>query len=296
MTETIEIPTLADELTPKPALAAALSAFQAEMPRVVKANRADIVPREGRAYSYDYADLGAMTETVLPLLSKHGLAWLAKPTWLRLGESISFVLVYKLMHKSGEQEVGIWPLPDPSRARPQDLGSAITYARRYSFQALTGVAPAEDDDGAAAQNAPLPETPEVPKGKIEPGQARRIVARLTEMGVPEGEQQMAWITGITGVYTEDLEGLTRQMAAELLDALRPAGRQARTDVIGALKGIGLTEQNDVLARLADWSGREIAKTADLTVWEAGMAMRKAGQVKAGMDAQDQAGEEQGELL
>jgi hypothetical protein len=295
----MEIPVPPEEQVTKPQLAAALAAFQAEVPKVTKRRTARIEPREKASYEYDYADMGELVETVLPLLGKHGLAFLAKPTWLLWGEPAQtvFVLVYKLMHKSGEQEVGVWPLPPPSQARPQDLGSAISYGRRYAFQAVTGVAPApsEDDDAAAAQHAPLPAEPEGRNGRppvIEAGQKRRIGNRFTEMGLPDDpEVRMAWVAGITGSYFETLDDMTRYEAAALLDELKPAGRQARTDVIGAIQGAGVTEQADALAKLTVWTGRAIGSTADLTVFEAGLAMREAGKLRHAQEEAARGGEQ-----
>lgn len=126
-------------------LAAALAAVQAEIPEVIKAEKAKIEGKEGRrSYEYSYADLGAVTRTILPRLGRYGLSWLTKPTML----DGKFVLVYKLLHASGESEEGIYPLPD--RGSPQEIGSAITYARRYTLCSVTGVAPADDDDAAEA--------------------------------------------------------------------------------------------------------------------------------------------------
>jgi hypothetical protein len=64
-------------------------------------------------------------------------------------------IIYALKHESGESEDGFWPLPDPTRVKPQDLGSWITYWRRYAFLAVTNTFPSgEDDDGKQAQQAP----------------------------------------------------------------------------------------------------------------------------------------------
>jgi hypothetical protein len=138
-----------DGLTgPVGGLAAALANVQAECPEVVKKERARIEGKEGRrSYEYSYADLAAVTRAVLPILGKNGLAWITKPT-LADGR---MVLHYKLSHTSGECEEGFYPLPD--RGSPQDMGGAITYARRYALCAVTGVAPDEDDDDAAAATA-----------------------------------------------------------------------------------------------------------------------------------------------
>jgi hypothetical protein len=56
-----------------------------------------------------------------------------------------------LRHISGEWLASLFPIQaDPTK--PQQIGSALTYARRYCLSALVGVCP-EDDDGEAAQAA-----------------------------------------------------------------------------------------------------------------------------------------------
>lgn len=135
-------------------LAGALAAFQAELPKLVKDETANVTGKnkEGGTvkYKYGYADLAQVCETVLPVLGKHGLSVTSKTTFTEG----SFVLEVSLLHESGEHVTGYWPLPDPRRAGPQDLGSAITYGRRYLTLALTGTFPGgEDDDGAQAQQS-----------------------------------------------------------------------------------------------------------------------------------------------
>ena len=53
------------------------------------------------------------------------------------------------MHSSGESITGILPVLVGEKATSQQLGSAITYNRRYALAAIAGVAP-EDDDGNKA--------------------------------------------------------------------------------------------------------------------------------------------------
>ena len=116
---------------PTPELNKALAAFQAELPRVAKGNTADT-----GSYSYAYADIEDVFGTVLPRLGKHGLAFTAVVTIRDDGQR---VLDYALVHASGEERGGCYPLP--GQATAQQMGSAITYARRYSLLAVTGVAP-----------------------------------------------------------------------------------------------------------------------------------------------------------
>lgn len=134
-------------------LAEALAAFQAAVPRVEKGNVGVIPGKDGKAgYKYEYADLSEITSVALPLLGQHGLSWSTKPTVLDNG---AFVLEYRLRHTGGEEDIGMYPLPDPSRTQAQQVGSAITYARRYALCCVTGIAPgADDDDGEKAQQAP----------------------------------------------------------------------------------------------------------------------------------------------
>lgn len=122
-------------------LALALAAVQQELPRIHKDQTAD-----AGTYRYSYADLAAVSAELLPLLGKNGLAF---TSWPRLIDG-KLVLRYFLLHESGQSMTGDWPLKGGS---PQQLGSEITYARRYCLCAVTGVAPDDDDDAAAAEGA-----------------------------------------------------------------------------------------------------------------------------------------------
>lgn len=124
-------------------LTAALSALQADLPSVGKDQKATVRSDKGN-YTFRYADLAAVSAAILPRLSKYGLAWTTRPTL----DDGKFVLAYELRHVSGESLSGTYPLP--TQGRPQEMGSAITYARRYALCAVTGVAPEDDDDNASA--------------------------------------------------------------------------------------------------------------------------------------------------
>lgn len=155
--------------TKHPTLAAALAAFQLEVPTIAKGNTAAVFG------GYKYADLTDVTQVVLPLLGKHGLAFSAAPTYDSDGR---FVLAYALMHEDGGEVRGTYPLP--ANGKPQDIGSAITYARRYALTAVTGVAPGGDDDNAAAaqkaaQVRPQAQAPKAPEGW------RALIADATTM-------------------------------------------------------------------------------------------------------------------
>jgi hypothetical protein len=125
----------------------AMAIFQANLPSITKDEKATVKSDKGN-YSYGYAGLDTVSEKVLRELGKLGVSWRCRPT---LGEDGKFVLAYRLKHVAGGEETGSWPLQGGT---PQQIGSAITYARRYALMAVTGVFPSnEDDDGAAASVA-----------------------------------------------------------------------------------------------------------------------------------------------
>jgi hypothetical protein len=131
-------------------------------------------------YTYKYADLADISPEVLPLLAKHGLAWTCKPTMV----GGRFVLLYTLAHSSGQTDSGEWPLVDPARNTPQQLGSAVTYGRRYCLCAVTGIAPGKDDDDAKAASSRSSSRQE----KSEPEQSPADAARADIIAVMDSQQ------------------------------------------------------------------------------------------------------------
>jgi hypothetical protein len=97
-----------------------------------------------------YAELSTIWDAIRPILDKNGLAILQEPG----AANGQVTLATTLLHTSGEyfRSVALFPVV---KQDPQGYGSAITYARRYTLQSITGVAP-EDDDGNAGSQGNLP--------------------------------------------------------------------------------------------------------------------------------------------
>jgi len=123
-------------------LAAALAKAQGEFPAVTKDRMAKL-----GTYSYAYADLASVLEAIRPTLSKHALALVQPLLWMD-GHPW---LITRLIHSSGQWVESHYPLG--VYERPQEMGSAITYARRYAICALVGIAAEDDDDAAGAEQA-----------------------------------------------------------------------------------------------------------------------------------------------
>lgn len=114
-------------------LAAALVKAQAEFTHAKKDSANPF-------FKSKYADLATCIDVVRPVLAKYGLAVIQPCNGTAL-ETI-------ILHESGQWISGSLTLT-PVDNKPQSVGSAITYGRRYCLQAMLGLA-SEDDDGNSA--------------------------------------------------------------------------------------------------------------------------------------------------
>lgn len=96
-----------------------------------------------------YVDLASAIEAAQPALLENGIAVLQGAAGEISSQSIT--VTTRLLHSSGEWIEDCLTLPAATRGdfSAQSAGSAITYARRYSYMAILGFAP-EDDDGNGA--------------------------------------------------------------------------------------------------------------------------------------------------
>lgn len=135
------------ELTMSPQISeitAALAKAQTAFPVVKKDSKAEIRSVKGNR-DYHYASLGAVLDAIRGPLAAHGIAY-TQP--LEETPEGTF-LVTLLLHTSGQWICSRFRIPRNDTTGAQDVGSYITYARRYSIAGVTGLA-IEDDDGQAA--------------------------------------------------------------------------------------------------------------------------------------------------
>lgn len=92
----------------------------------------------------DYADLTSHLETALPILAENDLALIQLPGFE--GDKITVTTV--LAHKSG-QWISTRPGIKQEKGGPHELGSLITYLRRYGL-GIYGASQADDDANDAA--------------------------------------------------------------------------------------------------------------------------------------------------
>lgn len=128
-------------------LARALIEIQKALPLVQKTKTARVTMKGGGEYSYTYADLADVTDAAMPLMTRHGLAFMCAP---RTTERGTYELAGHLLHESGERETGALPLHGNN---PQEIGGAITYMRRYLLGCMLGIVTDDDADGRQAMGA-----------------------------------------------------------------------------------------------------------------------------------------------
>ena len=131
----------------------AMAEFQRRCPPIVKTKSADIQTKSGGSYSYKYAPLDVIMETVRPLLGELGLSvyWSSRiePNGVAVNCRIAHVLGHS--EESGEIRMPIAGSDERGGGNPaQRVGSALTYAKRYSLLSVTGLTPEDDDDAQGA--------------------------------------------------------------------------------------------------------------------------------------------------
>lgn len=126
-------------------LASALVKLQADLKNPAYTKTVDMTLNSGRRVNYSYAELSAILDLVRPAMLRHGLT-IVQTTEYSSGE---LILKTRILHESGEFLEGSWPLP--VNAKAQEIGSAITYSRRYTICAMLGLQADSDDDGEQAK-------------------------------------------------------------------------------------------------------------------------------------------------
>lgn len=94
-----------------------------------------------------YASLAAVVKACAPVLSENGLAF----SQIFSGSDIITIVADT---ETGEKIESVLRLPVAETATAQQIGSAITYMKRYALCAILGVVGDDDDDGNEATKTP----------------------------------------------------------------------------------------------------------------------------------------------
>jgi hypothetical protein len=163
------------------ALAKSLAAFQSKFKNPPK-------NKTNPFFNSTYVDLADALDLIRKGLSEEGVSFIQLTS---AGED-RVVLHTRLLHVSGQWIEGTYPVTKLAKA--QEMGSALTYARRYALFALVGIAGEDDDDGNAATHGDK--------------KAETVVTKAVEKATAK---QMATI----GLTPEESKKLANTLVAEI---------------------------------------------------------------------------------
>lgn len=251
------------------------------------------VSKDGKGNYGKYATLAAIVEATAAPFAQHGLAIIQEASIDEGGVTIDTWLI----HESGgtiEFEALTMPLTD---RKPQTVGSAITYARRYQLASVCGLAP-DDDDGQAAQDATKPtqkskpsahnapettqKAQDAPEDKLAALRLKRLHVEMSDLEFNQEKRELALLDAEIAkleqrpsVPATDDSNAPDDVEAELLDSWKtPADAHAWAVAIGACENI-FEAQNSFKNLVAGHFGGKCTKSNLASVLLAYMRKQEA---------------------
>lgn len=164
-------------------LVKAFVAAQGDMGAVVKSVKND-------HFKTKYADLASVMEAVMPALTKNGLALIQSSTYEDETVEVETIIVH-----TGGGSMSTTLRARPQNATPQGIGSVLTYLRRYSLMAITGVAPEDDDGNAGTLSGSKPQPKPQPRPiekEPEPSEAYKLAVDQVKVKATKEELGEWW--------------------------------------------------------------------------------------------------------
>lgn len=163
--------------------------------------------------TYKYLNLATLLKNIKPIFEKHGIAFSQKVTFDRTGDGRQTLgTVETIIFDENEQQT-VCEYPFFVTGDPQQVGSAITYARRYSLTAVLGIFPDKDDDGSYAKQQY--DTADRP---IRADQYATLVKAMDAHAIP-GEARGEFISGTLNRQVKGWRGITQADLAKLMEAI-----------------------------------------------------------------------------
>jgi len=118
--------------------------------------------RDTKSYKYSYAQLGQCLDIVRPIFAKHNLGIIQQI--INKENDVDLIGIKTVIVHSSGQSIEFEFFVKAIKKGAQDIGSMITYMRRYALFGAVGIHPQdEDDDGLKAQTIKIETTPPSPK-------------------------------------------------------------------------------------------------------------------------------------
>lgn len=163
--------------------------------------------------TYKYLNLATLLKNIKPIFEKHGIAFSQKVSFDRTGDGRQTLgTVETIIFDENEQQT-VCEYPFFVTGDPQQVGSAITYARRYSLTTVLGIFPDKDDDGGYAKQQY--DTADRPIGA---DQYATLVKAMDTHAIP-GEARGEFISGTLNRPVKGWRGITQADLAKLMEAI-----------------------------------------------------------------------------
>lgn len=163
--------------------------------------------------TYKYLNLATLLKNIKPIFEKHNIAFSQKVTFDGTGDGRQILgTVETVIFDENEQQV-VCSYPFFVTGDPQQVGSAITYARRYSLTTVLGIFPDKDDDGGYAKQKF--DTADKPIGA---DQYATLVKAMDTHAIPS-EARGEFISGTLNRPVKGWRGITQADLTKLMDAI-----------------------------------------------------------------------------
>lgn len=163
--------------------------------------------------TYKYLSLATLLKNIKPIFEKYDIAFSQRVTFDGTGDGRQTLgTVETIIFDENEQQV-VCEYPFFVTGDPQQVGSAITYARRYSLTTVLGIFPDKDDDGGyAKQKFDTADRP------ISADQYATLVKAMDAHQLPP-EARGEFISGTLNRQIKGWRGITQADLAKLMDTI-----------------------------------------------------------------------------
>lgn len=163
--------------------------------------------------TYRYLNLATLLKNIKPIFAKHGLAFTQKITYTPGGDGRQILGTIETIIFDDTDQMTVCEYPFFVTGDPQQVGSAITYARRYSLTTILGIFPDKDDDGAYAR-----QQYETADKQIGADQYATLVKAMDAHSIP-AEARGEFISGTLSRSIKGWRGITQSDMTKLMNAL-----------------------------------------------------------------------------
>lgn len=176
--------------------------------------------KTGGSYEFSYTDLEGIFDALKIVYKENGIAVLQTPKTIFQDGSLVLSVETMLLHESGEW-VKSEPLSVLASNNMQDLGGQITYMKRYSLSAISGISTEKDDDANGVSGNQVEYTNRPPK-TLSDAQVKRLFAIASRNGISTADVKKALMKDYNKTQAEYL---TKKEYDELCERLENAGKE-----------------------------------------------------------------------